>query len=88
MDRCCVHGAVYRFSRFSTYTATCTPVERCHVHDIVFAFHTDYLCTREISFCCFICVTQRWDLRVMKRQFYTLYIHMQTARLQAMDGAS
>ena len=28
-DRCYVHGAVYRFSRFSMYTATCMPVEHC-----------------------------------------------------------
>jgi len=72
-DRCYVHGAVYRFGRFSMYTATCIRLSSvAYVHNIMFAFHTDYLCTREINFCCFICVTQRWDLRVMKRQLLHL----------------
>ena len=59
-----------------------------YVHDIVFAFHTDYLMyTWNYFFAVFVCVTQRWDLRVMKQQFFYI-LHVDCARLQVMDGAS
>ena len=61
-----------------------------YVHDIVFALRISHGLLNvhvKLLFAVLYNITQRWDLHVMKRQFFYI-LHVDCARLQAMDDAS